>query len=137
MVLTKLVIVFENCEESEIDARDIRDFHCSDISKSITLSGDGNIIETDFCKDMELVIRKSAKENPVVMAGVVGNLTLFDRINEYRDIVSVEIYTEDNKNSDTIYVPWSEKSDYSNNWQQNYYDMNGDLNILIKRMYNK
>lgn len=99
--VTQIDVEFENSEYVIIDAKYIRDMYMSDFESKIIHDGI-NIYKQITCKTIYLQFASEA--NHTVQ---FGGFLFFDRVREWNDIASIEIYYDDNT-SEVYFVDWDE-----------------------------
>lgn len=99
--VTQIDITFENCEYTIIPAEHIRDMYMSDLGFEIIHDGI-SIYKQITCKTIYLQFASEA--NHTVQ---FGDFLFFDRVREWNDIASIEIYYDDNT-SEIYLVDWED-----------------------------
>lgn len=128
----EIEIVFENCEVITIKREDIYSYSFSEVSKEYTYFGD---IEESLrtAKKVALTLNPSADKDytPFGLDDVDISTNVFERIMQYRDIVSIDlIYSEDKEKR--FFVPWDYSNEDDNKWQKAEYVTNDRLLITIE-----
>lgn len=116
MNLKRITLGFENVEVVDIPAELITFLQMSGCTSTHLYFGDE--MESHLqCDDCEIRLKREAgnipMEWPVRIDGTEFIPTLWDRINEYRDIVSVDL--DYGTHVDTYYVKWPDDGDLENN----------------------
>ena len=119
----------ENCEEIELDVKDVPLLGVHGIAKNLTLVHRGqDLLEAEECKEMLLVISKEA-DKPF---GEGNEMTVFQRLAKWRDIVCLAFLDKDKKGLRLIYVPWGPGSGQVNSYEHHLIEEDGSLKIAIK-----
>lgn len=132
--VTKIMLGMENCEVWEFDRKDIGDFDCVGIRRSVARLGGNCITEYTECDELFLELFLSAntpQETPFHDAPK----SPFERISEYADITSIEI-TYDNGTSEHICVPTDCDFNVPATTQTCYLSKCGNLYIRISEKGN-
>lgn len=99
--VTQIDITFENCDYTVIAAEYISDMYISDLEFEIVHDG-LSIWKKTYAK--KIYLQFPFKSNvPVLYSGSL----FFDRVREWNDITSIEIYYDDNT-SEVCFVDWED-----------------------------
>ena len=110
--IKKIEIIFENCEYAVIDGKHIGYFYAGDISDEYAVLGCNSFDHMRICHDFRMEVHKEA-EGPN-KGFMLDDTNLFERIERYSDITSIEIHTDDEKEPMVkLYVDW-DGNDYNN-----------------------
>lgn len=126
-------IVLENVETINIDINDIEFMHINGICEQdfIYRTAEKKIQKNKWCSSINICINKRADK--YYDTGWYDDLTVFQRIQKWSDIVSISYLDESKNEVETIYVPWlDEKCDCDNHYQSSKIDKDGNLEIIIK-----
>ncbi len=131
--------VLENVEVINIDVKNIEYMSINGIADRDTISRcDKKIDKSKCCQFLHICINKNVdKKYPT--DGEASDLTVFERLSKFNDIVYIS-YLDGNENKlESIYVPWRDKvTDYflfpgeTNLNQSSKIDKDGNLEILVK-----
>lgn len=132
-------IGLENVEVIDIDVKNIEYMSLHGIADRDTISRcDKKVWRSKYCQSLHICINKKA-DKKYSNYGEDIDLTVFERLSKFDDIVDIT-YLDDKKNRlETIYVPWSDKAT-DNPWfsgdtninQSTKIDKDGNLEILVK-----
>ena len=132
-------IGLENVEVINIDVKNIEYMSIHGIADRDTISRcDKKIDKSKFCQSLHICINKKVDKKCTTYGGD-NDLTVFERLSKFNDIVNIT-YLDGNKNIlESIYVPWRDKVT-DNSWfsgetnlnQSSKIDKDGNLEILIK-----
>lgn len=144
-----LEIVFENLESIVIPTERIKEFSFGELEVVREPFYENEDYRTDYIclkifynNEEELIYKPNFEDEPLGM--FISNPTsnrvedrpnILGRIINHNDIVCIEMLDENEKRIKNMYVPWSEKNEYCNEYmfcQKN----NGVLEILIKKDIN-
>ncbi len=125
----KIALTLENCEVWEFDRKDIGDFDCVGIRKSVSRIGSNCITDYTECDEFFLELFSSA-DVPQKTQFYDEPKSPFERLTEYADITAVEI-TYDNGTSEHIYVPFDGDFNVPGTSQTCYISKPGNLYIRI------
>ncbi len=127
----KIALHLENCEVWEFDRKDIGDFDCIGIRKSVSRLGSNCITDYTECDEFFIELFSSAnvpQETPFYNE----SMSPFERLTGYADITAVEI-TYDNGTSEYISVPFDGDCDVINVLQTFYISKCGNLYLRISK----
>lgn len=125
--IKKLSIIFENCESVNIETDYIGYVELSDIKNSIRKVACNCIGYSSVCETFLISIdHKIPKQTETYGDKLINPI---DRLNEYKDIVSISVTYEDDSEEE-IYLPWGDR-EYTNQYQENYINKFGDIFICI------
>lgn len=99
--VTQIDITFENCDYTIISAEYISDMYMSDFESKIIHDGI-NILKKTYAK--KIYLQFPFEGNVPIL---YGGLLFFDRVREWNDITSIEVYYDDNT-SEVYFVDWDE-----------------------------
>lgn len=123
--------VFENCECFSIDAKYLGEFELSDIHKCIHRIAANCIAKMDCANTVAIeIFSEGNKEYSPFDVIRDEDETLFDRLNMYHDITSIDIIYDDDT-SEMYYVDY--EGDETNEYQKNYMNNFGDMYIVISK----
>ena len=131
--------VLENVEVINIDVENIEYMSIHGIADRHTISWcDKKIDKSKCCQSLHICINKKV-DKKCQTYGRDSDLTVFERLSKFNDIVYIN-YLDGNKNIlESIYVPWRDKvTDYflfpgeTNLNQSSKIDKDGNLEILVK-----
>lgn len=131
MKVISVGIMFENCEMYTLLPNMFKYLTLQGISETKNINcyqyEDGETLEYKKCKYFSIEIKKEALKN------VIGETekTLKKRLS-CLDIISVTL-AYDNGYSEEIYVEWTDKSDYINDYQTNKINEYGNMEITIEK----
>lgn len=134
--LEKVNLVFENCQYITIPAKYIRCLIMTDNYTRLSYSEWNHYNEFKNASVECLQIYSSwLKENhPMFNEDTVDQETnVYDRLENYSDITSIELFWIDDSNSEftsTYYVPWDDEDEYENKYQQSKEFKLGDKEIV-------
>ena len=120
--IESIILHCENCESLEVEGRHIGEIFIIDIKENICKHGSG-IRHYKTCEDFVLEINSDANKRYKTF-GLMSDDTLFDRITNQKDIVSITIKYNDRSIDDDIYVQYKEKETFLSNEYQNVYMSN-------------
>ena len=132
-------IGLENVEVIDIDVKNIEYMSLHGIADRDTISRcDKKIDRSKYCQSLHICINKKVDKKYPTYGGP-SDLTVFERLSKFKDIVDIT-YLDGNKNRlESIYVPWRDKV-VDNSWfsgetnlnQTSKIDKDGNLEILVK-----
>ena len=132
-------IGLENVEVIDIDVKNIEYMSLHGIADRDLISRcDKKIDRSKFCLSLHICINKKVDKKYPTYGGP-SNLTVFERLSKFNDIVDIT-YLDGGKNTiESICVPWRDKV-ANNSWfsgetnlnQSSKIDKDGNLEILIK-----
>ena len=132
-------IGLENVEVINIDVKNIEYMSIHGIADRDTISWcDKKIHKSKYCQSLHICINKKVDKKYSTYGGD-SDLTVFERLSKFNDIVDIT-YLDGNKNRvESIYVPWRNKVT-DNSWfsgetnlnQSSKIDKDGNLEILVK-----
>lgn len=123
-VLSRIELIFENCEFCIIPKDQIRLLHLEQFNQSINYSEWNGLHKFNKCSLEILQINKEyLLNNHAFIANeehINDKETLLDRISNYNDIVSINIYwvIYDVEYKKQYYLPWDDKDEYKNKYQK-------------------
>ena len=132
-------IGLENVEVINIDVKNIEYMSLHGIAERDTISRcNKKVSRSKYCQSLHICINKKA-DKKYSTYGEDIDLTVFERLSKFNDIVDITYLDAEKKRLETIYVPWSDKatdnpwlSDDINLNQSSKIDKDGNLEILIK-----
>ena len=129
--IKKIELVFENCEVIILYPEDLENFIVQNFTSNIHRCA-CNSISKFTSADVYFCIFKEARRTEKTPWG--ANQDIFDRINSYNDITSIDI-TYDNDKVETIYTIWKDEDCYaeSNEYQKVRLTERGDLKVFIAK----
>lgn len=121
--LSRISLVFENCEYCIIPANEIKLLILNDFNKSISFTEWNDLTSFISCSlDSLQIYKKYLLQNHSYMGNDehINEESLFDRITKCDDIVSIEIYwVSDNvEYVKKYYLPWNKDNEYVNKYQK-------------------
>lgn len=133
-----LQLCLENAEVINIDINDIEIFSISGIATTdfMTRDSDGRSVQrTLHCDRFALTIRGIADTHYDFLEGHDGNLTVFQRLRLFPDIVSVQYLDQEKKPVEpSVSLPWTGTYyEEENANQKGWVDDGGNLHILVER----
>lgn len=143
MKLRQITLCFENCDRITVDGKYIGYFLVTDLCTEFRRIACNSIDKIDTANVFAVEIHKDAnKERYQFGQEHIEDFKqmVFDRINEYKDITSIEFELEENyvEKGDSpcvehydYWVNWVGDSDYENEAQSNYMSKDGNLYIVI------
>ncbi len=132
-------IGLENVEVINIDVKNIEYMSLHGIADRDTISKcDKKIGRSKYCQSLHICINKKVDKKYPTYGGA-SNLTVFERLSKFKDIVDITYLDGDKNRIESIYVPWRDKT-ADNSWfsgetnlnQSSKIDKDGNLEILIK-----
>ena len=132
-------IGLENVEVIDIDVKNIEYMSLHGIAGQDTVSRcDKKVRRSKHCQSLHICINKKA-DKKYSNYGEDIDLTVFERLSKFDDIVDITYLDAEKNRLETIYVPWSDKAT-DNPWssgdtnlnQSSKIDKDGNLEILIK-----
>ena len=123
MNLDYIVLQLENCEDIKISGDDIGYILVDKIYESIFKVGSETVL-TEIIEDFAIEIHKDANVK-------TRSKKVFDRLSEYKDIVSIIISLDGNENK--FYLNWIDNGDYSNINQKTYESCLGNFYIVVSK----
>lgn len=145
--ISKIEIGLENCEVITINGKYIGGFNVSNIHTDISRLGCNYIGKMQCCDSFMIEIFRDANviNKPFGYEDENGTY-IFQRIEQYNDIVNVKIYYDEKDNNykdietgelDNVYVPYEEENEgwlgSPNKYQSTYINKFGDLYIVIDK----
>lgn len=122
--LSRIDLVFENCEYCTIPANEIKLLLLNEFNQSINYTEWNGLHKFRSCSLESLQIyKKYLLQNYPYMGNdehINEQYTLFNRIHNYNDIVSIDIYWIVN-NIEYVkkyYLPWNDEDEYTNKYQK-------------------
>lgn len=102
-------IRLENVEVINIDVKNIEYMSIHEIADRDTISRcDKKIDKSKYCQSLHICINKKVDKKYLTYGGV-SDLTVFERLSKFNNIVGIT-YLDGNKNRlESIYVPWRNK----------------------------
>ena len=129
--LKKIRICFENTECYEVPANAIESFFFGDIRKSLAYRDD-YILEDEISYYTTVILTPDADIKQHDEELTFNGKTLFERIRNFEDIVSFELYYHNNSEPDReIAMRWCEGNDYSNRYQTCDIMDDGSLVVVV------
>lgn len=122
--LSRIELIFENCEYCIIPANEIKLLLLNEFNQSINYTEWNGLHEFTSCSLESLQIyKKYLLQNYSYMGDnehINEQCTLFDRIHNYNDIVSIDIYwvVGDTEYIKKYYLPWNDEDEYTNKYQK-------------------
>lgn len=131
--IESIILHCENCESIEIEGRYIGEFEIRGLKDVIKRHGN-SIKEYRTCENLVLEIYRDA-DKKYKSFGMISDQTLFVRLMDTRDIVSITIKYNDGTIDDDIYIPYNEQENtFSiNEYQHVYYSIPHDLYIVCSK----
>ncbi len=131
--IDSIVLVFENVDSTEIPMQDIAVLELDGIKQIARRTYGTNIIR--FSAHLtHFALRIKANGNKICYPFGFTDLepyTLFNRITQHKDIVSVII--KHNDGTEIMYdVDWGGETDEENNYQKSYIDKDGMLVVVVE-----
>lgn len=130
--LKKVGLSLENCELLMFDSSDVLGLHLTNVVENKLKIGD-DIVSMPEASNVKIVISSKGNKrhgDSLQFDSEDWDYTLFERMMEFQDIVSVVLCYEDGTEEE-IYVKWCEDG-YVNELQQSYIDKTyGNLHVLI------
>ena len=132
-------IGLENVEVINIDVNNIDYMSLHGIADRDTISRcDKKIDRSKYCQSLHICINKKVDKKYPTYGGS-SDLTVFERLSKFNDIVDITYLDGDKNRLESIYVPWRDKV-ADNSWfsgetnlnQSSKIDKDGNLEILIK-----
>lgn len=124
-VIQSINFGLENCEVIEFQKKHIEIFHIRNISNRFV----GYLL----AEEIVLKILSMANQPSSIRFGFSEDQLPFERLTRYADITSVGVVYEDG-HEEQIYVEWSDKSEYINEYQTSLLDPNtGHLYLVISK----
>ena len=132
-------IGLENVEVIDIDVKNIEYMSLHGIADRDTISRcDKKIDRSKYCQSLHICINKKVDKKYPTYGGP-SDLTVFERLSKFNDIVDITYLDCDKNRIESIYVPWRDKA-ADNTWfsgetnlnQSSKIDKDGNLEILIK-----
>lgn len=125
--IERIEIAFENCEVCILLPQMFKYLIINGIKENLNINcyqyTNGEIHRSKVCEEFSITINKEGLNT------ITWNGTLKERLNKFKDIVSVIIYFEDRKQE--IYVPWCDKYEFSNEYQS-IEETENEITINIK-----
>jgi hypothetical protein len=122
----------ENVEAINIDIDDIKLMDIDQIYENDVIyecSSIRKIEKRKYCKYVKLIIKKNADK--LYDTTWYNDLTSFQRLLEFPDIVDISYLDKDGNLLDSILVPWDYLDDEENGFQTSQIDENENLEIVI------
>ena len=128
--LTKIGLCCENVELFTIAAEDVATYYLSKVTEAYGKGWYDEVSHTTkIAKKATIVLRASA-DCPLIHSE--NGKTLFERLTQFRDLVSITMYYEDDS-EDEVYFRWCDGNDYCNNYQTTAKLNDGSLIITISK----
>ncbi len=124
-----ILLVCENVETIRFETFEIGRFFVDDIITSISRVGGYHIMKEPRCGTLFMELLPCANHT---YNSFVEGMTTFERLQEHKDIVAVDITYQDGS-ADHVCVPWSGNSNETNEAQMNYLAKSGSLYVLIRK----
>lgn len=113
-LIKNIDIGFENCEICTLLPDMFKYLIVNGIKEDFNINcfqyENGEIIKSKTCEEFSIIINKRG------LNSITWNGTLKERLIKFKDIVSVIIHYD--KREEEIYVPWCEKNEFLNEYQQ-------------------
>lgn len=126
-------IGFENCEVMDFDVKEAASLLLDNITAMVQRFAINSVGEMTQCSEffVELIPAANREHSPF---GMDDKTTNFQRIREYDDITSVELFYDDGTSVE-VYVPWEDATTGGeiNKLQSSYLSENGALYIYISK----
>ena len=119
----KVDIILENTDYFSVPADKLLEFSIEDIKEKITRIGCNMIGKIRSSEKIIMLIDRTAN-----YVSEISKEKYFERIKEYNDITSIEVFYSDGT-SEVIFATWSDEDEYKNSFQETYIDK--DLYITI------
>ena len=133
--VTKIRVGFENLEYMEFEVNEIASLLINNIVTQVQRFAINSVAEMFKCSEVFMELIPAANRKHCAF-GVEDEhtTTTFQRIREYDDITSIEVFYDDGTSKD-VYVPWEDASGGGevNKYQSSYYSDNGALYIYINK----
>ena len=132
-------IGLENVEVINIDVNNIDYMSLHGIADRDTISRcDKKIDRSKYCQSLHICINKKVDKKYPTYGGS-SDLTVFERLSKFNDIVDITYLDGDKNRLESIYVPWRDKV-ADNSWfsgetnlnQSSKIDKDGNLEIIVK-----
>lgn len=143
--ISKIDLVFENCEAYSINRIDINEIIIEDIKEKISKIAANAIASMKTSETILIHVSNNAEEYVKYQGFQIENENPkgLMRIAEYNDITQIILYYDDNT-SETIYPSWIGESEYSNDAQETYIienckeeKLNGYIIVIITDLSKK
>lgn len=137
--LSKIEIGLENCDVITIDNEDIKYVSINSISKDIDIVQDGDIIEHSYCNSLNMLLKPSANKTyqEFQQNGKDYECKVFERLQTYNDITSIQLIYNNGTKTDDIYVLYKDKNENElgspNVYMSTYISDFGDLFIVVDK----
>ena len=133
--IESIILHCENCESIEIEGRYIGEFEIIGLKNVIKRHGN-EIKEYRICEDFILEIHKDA-DKKYKSFGMISDESLFVRLMDTRDIISITIKYNDKTIDDDIYLPYKEEDNtyQKNRYQHMYYSIPEHLYIICTKSF--
>lgn len=119
--LNKICLIFENCEIAYIPKEDIMFLEINIENDTMFYQSESDLFHClPHCALNNLTINRSyLEQNHSLMGGTKNtDITLLDRIKNYKDIVSIELFFKGVKETKMYYLPWNDEDEYLNKYQK-------------------
>lgn len=127
-------IGLENVEVINIDVKNIEYMSLHGIADRDTISRcDKKVAKSKYCQSLHICINKKVDKKYPTYGGP-SDLTVFERLSKFNDIVDIT-YLDGNKSRlESIYVPWKDENEneYVNANQKVKLDKEGNLLVVIE-----
>lgn len=128
-MIKTLTLDLENCDSITIDGENVEFLACSKVSESLLCCGEyTECIKT--AKNIVIDLKKEADVMHKEFGMDTYQVGTFARLAD-KDIVSIEIVTDDNKYE--YYTLWNKDNDYYNSYQKTKITKDGHLFIVIDK----
>lgn len=131
--IKSIEFIFENCECLTIDGRYIGDLIIEDIRTSIRRVACNSIMRMVSCKSFAISINKLVNIKTIHTG--FDEVYPLERINSGTEITYIIITYSDNS-TETIYMNWSNESEWHNPYQKSLITKKGDLYLVIDKELN-
>ena len=136
MKLKEITFVFENCDSVTIDGYHVGHFVADNIVTSVRRLACNYIGKMDTVTTFAIEIHRYANITHYPFGCKEFRRTVFDRLEEYNDIVSVMFTIVDENGKEDkydCYVDWTGDSEYTNDAQKTYISNAGNMYIVIDK----
>lgn len=124
-------LVLENCEVLKFDSKYIGRFYMTNITRTISRKASNFISESYSAENVFLQLFSEGNDSIAFEQSWSSNEFPFDRLQQYPDIVAIDVFYEDGSN-DYILVNWLGNSDEINrNQTTKLNEYTGDLFLVI------
>ena len=127
--IAKIDVIFENCEFFSLDASDLKFVNFDQFGTMIRRIACNCVAKIVRANYIELHVKKGLNDRYDSFGQQDRPASKLERL-QGCDITSFEIFFEDGT-SESIYVDWSDESEYINKYQSYFFDDDGSLVVVI------